>query len=172
MALGLKLNETRGKVGPGAQLRNYRGSLGIHAALRRDSEASDLFADLASDHATIRRAMVDAGYCRFDLLPFGAVVAVVDVFDCVETDRVTIAGANELTMKIERLGGEGGDGVLPGLTVGPLVEISQMEWDLGNYGFGRLAIVTRNVRRLKTPLPWRGAQGLFQVPDELIDILD
>ena len=41
------------------------------------------------------------------------------------------------------------------------------EWDeaLGNWEAGRYAWHLENVRRLAVPIPYRGAQGLFDVPD-------
>ncbi len=46
--------------------------------------------------------------------------------------------------------------------------ISEQEHDLGNYGDGRFGWVMANVRMLATPLPYKGAQGFFDVPDELV----
>lgn len=37
----------------------------------------------------------------------------------------------------------------------------------GDYALGRYAWVTRNARRLPNPIPWRGAQGLWVLPEWL-----
>lgn len=48
-------------------------------------------------------------------------------------------------------------------------ELTLTEAKLGNYDDGRFAWRTRNLRTLAEPLPWRGAQGFFNVelPDDL-----
>jgi hypothetical protein len=74
-------------------------------------------------------------------LPRGAVIAVVDV---VEVERTMIIG--------ERLRAEGN-----------LDELAA-----GDYGPGRFAWRLENVRRLRIPMPYRGMQGLFEVPDEFL----
>lgn len=35
----------------------------------------------------------------------------------------------------------------------------------GNYETGRFAWVLRDVERLAEPVPWKGSQGIFEVPD-------
>ena len=45
---------------------------------------------------------------------------------------------------------------------------NEVNLTLGDYSAGRYGWILRNVRALKTPLPWKGAQGWFNVPDELI----
>ena len=66
-------------------------------------------------------------------LPLGAIVAVADLVDC-----VPITGAMA-------------------------EQISDQERNFGDYGPGRFGWVLENVRRLKTPIPQRGAQKLFNV---------
>lgn len=43
--------------------------------------------------------------------------------------------------------------------------VSETEYDLGNYDPNRFAWLTRNVRRLREPVPVKGAQGFFFLPD-------
>ncbi len=40
----------------------------------------------------------------------------------------------------------------------------------GNYGPGRWAWITRNLRPLPKAIPYRGAQGLFEIPDSIMSI--
>lgn len=40
--------------------------------------------------------------------------------------------------------------------------------DFGDYTPGRFMIRAENPRRFAKPIPWRGAQGLFDVPDDVI----
>lgn len=51
-------------------------------------------------------------------------------------------------------------------------EISETEEMLGNYGPGRYGWMLEDVRRLDDPVPWRGMQGLFEVPDSVIGMKD
>ena len=44
--------------------------------------------------------------------------------------------------------------------------ISNEEIALGNYVEGRFAWLTRNLRRLKNPVPVKGAQGFFNLPTQ------
>lgn len=41
----------------------------------------------------------------------------------------------------------------------------EREW--GNYGPNRFGWVFRDIRALAEPIPWRGEQGLFDIPDEV-----
>jgi hypothetical protein len=42
------------------------------------------------------------------------------------------------------------------------------ELAFGNYELGRCAWMTRNARCLEHPVPWKGKQGFFTVPDEVL----
>ena len=47
-------------------------------------------------------------------------------------------------------------------------QITKRELMLGNYVHGRFGWMLENVRPLKQPVPFRGMQGLFEVPDEVM----
>ncbi len=49
-----------------------------------------------------------------------------------------------------------------------LRERDRDEFDLGHYEPGRFAWVLRDAVPLAEPIPWRGSQGIFEVPDELL----
>jgi len=122
MAERLKTHETR------SWATTYRGPLAIHAAKRTmDAETRALYREWTVD-----------GVLTVDLepLPYGAIVAVVDLVDCICTEDVS-------------------------------VDVFRREWDFGDYGPGRWAWVTRYPRRIG-PISWRGAQGLFEIPDEVL----
>lgn len=72
IALKLKLIETRGWS------TGYRGQLAIHAAKRWTREEREFLADMR---------MIGRFPCYGDL-PFGAIVAVVNVDDCVRTEQL------------------------------------------------------------------------------------
>ena len=75
-------------------------------------------------------------------LRYGCVLCIVDLYDCVPT--------SEFQMNPQ---------------AGPPAKrsLSQAEWDLGDYTPGRFAWLTRNCRRLETPVAVVGRQGLFNV---------
>ncbi len=134
MSLGLKRNETRGWP------TNYRGLLAIHAAKFRVKEVS-----LEVAGRLMETEFYDASdvllYDTLDRLPYGAILCVVELYDCVHTEHFQ--------------------------TTVPL-QLSQQEADLGDYSPKRFAWLTRNLRRLKQPIQFKARQGLFEVPDELL----
>lgn len=71
-------------------------------------------------------------------LPRGCVLAVADLIDCWEYEDI------------------------------PAGLLTPMERCFGLYGPGRYAWRLHNVRRLRTPLPYRGAQGLWNFPEQLL----
>lgn len=50
----------------------------------------------------------------------------------------------------------------------PWLESRETELKLGDFSDGRFGWQLENARRFKTPIPYRGAQGLFQVPDHVV----
>jgi len=46
--------------------------------------------------------------------------------------------------------------------------IDEIEYWLGNYEDGRFMWTTDNLIKFDTPIPYRGSQGFFNVPDELL----
>ncbi len=47
------------------------------------------------------------------------------------------------------------------------VPLRPQERLFGDYSPGRFAWILEDIKPLKTPMPFRGRQGLFEVPDEL-----
>ena len=48
------------------------------------------------------------------------------------------------------------------LIIGPIERL------YGNYGSGRFGWMLTDVQPLAEPIPWKGLQGLFEVPDDLL----
>jgi len=46
---------------------------------------------------------------------------------------------------------------------------TELEYHLGNYDHGRYMWITDNVKRFEKPFSWKGKQGFFEVPDEIIE---
>jgi hypothetical protein len=80
---------------------------------------------------------------------FGAIVAVANLTRCIPTEHIST------------------DGVL-----GTMYSVDGIDYQFGNYEHGRFAWRFEDIHILSEPVPYRGAQGLFNVPDELLrDIL-
>lgn len=126
IALGLKPWETRDWP------TRYRGPLAIHAAKRP-------WTDTGMWHEGARAKLRSAlhGHLGGFFLPFGAVVCVAELVDCVPTRELR--------------------GVIP--------EEAEFWGDFsdGETGAGRFAFRLQNVRALAEPVPVRGQQGFFDV---------
>lgn len=151
VALGSKRVETRHWSTP------YRCALAIHAAKRK--VISELIHYGA--HWNWQGAMTGAGWSwgrkadgepsDYDRLPFGAIVAICDLVDCRPTESFTQGELDERRTHPER-------GHLYAWT----------ERQMGNFELGRFGWSLANIRALAEPIPFRGAQSFFQVPDDLI----
>lgn len=122
-----------------AYATKVRGTIAIHAAKHWTKELAALTA--TEPFASVLDA---AGYWNPAQLPKGKIVAVCELYDC---------------RKIC-------DGYLNGGNVTSYVTANERAF--GNYATGRYAWMLRNVRALPEPIPFRGAQGFFEVPDELL----
>lgn len=71
-------------------------------------------------------------------LPRGALVGVVRLVGCVSTD------------------------------VMPISHQSSDDYECGDFSTGRFAWQRSNFQRFAAPIPYRGSQGFFEVPDELV----
>lgn len=87
-------------------------------------------------------------------LPFGAVIAVCDLIDVRPTGSFTLA-------EIET----------PRRPAGQDSNIYDWtERQLGNFKLGRYGWILENIRALEQPIPFKGKQGFFNVPDELLTL--
>ena len=119
IALGVKRIETRGWETP------IRGRIAIHAAKRWDLAQRQF----ASEEWRAGRLPPPSA------LPFGAIVATVELVDCVRTRDVS--------------------------------DLSDLEREYGDYAYGRFAWILADIKPLAVPIPFKGAQGFFNVPDDL-----
>jgi hypothetical protein len=149
IAVGAKCIETR------HWKTDYRGPLLIHAAKRQLTREDWDFIDLTvwwqvanyPEKSQHREDNYRASQW-IKKLPLGAIVAVARLVDC-----------RPITMR---------NGVGTLCRPGHSQDVSEMETALGNFTPGRFGWVLSNVRALPQPIPFKGAQGLFYVPDELI----
>lgn len=151
IAVGAKRIETRGWA------TNYRGPLAIHAAKRCLRHELVYFSARWDFCAALEPLGVEMGGPRklWDVLPFGALVAVADLVDCRPTESFTVA---ELDTKRYKNDEEPRNH-------------SSAWWDergFGNYSPGRFGWVLEDVRPLKEPFQYQGRQGLFNIPAMLV----
>lgn len=142
IALGAKEYETR------SWDTNYRGSIIIHAA-KRESELREIWLQIQKAHelktplphgsfawhftnVMLEEKRTTGKAPKYSDIPLGAAIAVAQLVDCIPT-------TNEW-----------------------LRRITPEERAFGNFAPGRFAWHLRNVRIFKTPIPVRGAQGLFE----------
>ena len=139
IAVGAKHIETRGWQ------TGHRGPLAIHAAKRRiKGELRDF--DMDPEWSA---ALGILGHLE-DELPFGAIVAICYLFDCLRTEWV----APEVLDTLHRR-----EGWSAGWT----------ERTMGDFTPGRYGWILNNITPLKKPLPYKGMQGFFNVPDQWLE---
>jgi hypothetical protein len=101
----------------------YRGELVICAAKRKPTRA-----ELSGLNDSVVKTLAE-------VLPYGAALCIVELYDCWRTERVN----------------------------GLRQPISDMEREFGDYSPGRWAWLTRNLRVLQSPVPILGRQGLWNL---------
>lgn len=132
MAIGAKHYETR------SWSTSYRGPLAIAAAKSWPRECVEMTRDDEPFRSTLFPPT--GGYITLGDLKreCGHIIAVVELVDCIRVD-----------------------GGLP-RTPFELPPPAEHERDFGNYSAGRFAWITRNVQRLPTPIPAKGALGVWE----------
>ena len=106
----------------------HRGTLAIHAAKTKKSLS------FLKESRPARDVLATLGYEKKSDLPFGKVVAVAELTDCVSTD--------------DR---------------GYVAEVAHQDQLFGNFAPGRYAWRLENIRRLPEPVAARGKQGLWDL---------
>lgn len=143
IACGSKTIETR------SWRTHYRGPLAIHAAKRRVISELISYSCCGPWEGALSKVLPTMRRLRwFDALPFGAVVAVVNLVDCRPTGAFT---QGEIHRRRRPAGQRSRS-------------YDWAEADLGDFGPGRFGWVLRDVVMLDTPVAWRGCQGFFAPP--------
>lgn len=158
MAVGSKRIETR------HWSTNVRGTVAIHAAQRKVlSELSFLgcMAEWKGALAQYRHWRSD-DFTFLRSLPFGAIVAVGELVDV----RRTIDLVLDDELHVNRFAHKA---IIPAPDV--RASLRWCERQMGDYSAERFGWIFKNVRPLTTPIPFKGKQGFFNVPDELFDQL-
>lgn len=143
VVLGTKRIETRGWY------TSYRGPLLIHAA--KHLVLSEMTLRLKEpEWMTALQALGNPA--DFDVieeyLPFGAIIGKTDLVACKQADEITWDD-------LKRYGGRAGD-------------LAEIEDQLGDFSPGRFGWLQENPVRFEKPIPYRGYQKIFDVPDEVV----
>lgn len=145
VALGSKRIETR------HWSTDYRGPLAIHAAKRCVKGELIVWHCSWTWCGALAPLGVRMGQNEqlWEFLPFGAIVAVVNLVDCRSTEAFDQAALDKIRFAADSLG-------------------KWTERQMGNFEPGRYGWVLDDIRPLKEPIPFRGAQGFFNVPDGIL----
>lgn len=127
--LGLKGNETR------ARPTKYRGPLALHAGVKWSATQEQAYAEIDA----YLRGSGKSGLPAVRELPFGAVLAVCDLIDCLKVTEENVTS------------------------------FSMFESIAGDLSIGRYVWVLDRVKPLREPIRCRGAQGLWTPGNELLD---
>lgn len=126
----------------------YRGPIAIHAG---------------KSHKMLMRPGDNYGIPIEDMA-FGAVVATARLSGCYE-----IAGKSIMATGTMTVGSMKFSGVVQHRTYSPQWAVEQWPWlDNHQHVEGPYCLVLTDVKPLKTPVPWRGSLGLFEIPDDVI----
>lgn len=142
IAVGAKYIETR------SWSTTYRGPLAIHAAKRYNAEEMAL----AANERRWKGALTEYVSEEMDIvemysLPLGAIVATCELTDCRPSDAFALEELNDMRKN------------------------DTGEWcqsQMGDFSVGRFGWVLQNIQRLPEPVPFRGRQQLFNIPDDLL----
>lgn len=148
VVIGAKQFETR------SWRTDYRGPLLIHASKRFWREDKE-----RAISEPFRSALWPVGRVNAGLLPVGAIIGQVDLVDClsIQYGRSRILPNGSIVPVRPCL-----------LRMGSPLEITETEEVFGDYTIGRFAWKLETPVRFRTPIPWRGQLGLYDVRPEYI----
>lgn len=172
-AIGAKRIETRHWP------TNHRGPILIHAAKKLTCDIPGLLDAIRKDWEHWSDALRADG-CVLDEerkliglggLPRGAIVGAVCLDDCLAVhrlERITANRSAELDSSIAktlRFAGHGEAAIADALESGTL---TPRERAFGDYAPGRYGWTSHSPIKFREPIPFKGRQGIFDVPDELV----
>lgn len=140
LVTGQKRVETRG------WRMHFRGPLLIHAALTWNDSLANLCD--TEPFAGALRQDDNPKATKMRLLRRGVILGEVEVLACYPTEQVRVTGHYT--------------------TADPWLGIPQVEAQFGDYRPGRFAFLCGSPVVFREPLPYRGRQGLFEVPDAMV----
>jgi activating signal cointegrator 1 len=133
---------------------HYRGPLAIHAAKRCVKYELIHLSSCWNWQGALHPVLLNKfkNLSLWESLPFGAIVAVCILMDCRPTGSFTQHELDDLRLP------EGESEHL----------YSWTERQMGNFGLDRWGWILSDIKQVDPPIPFKGQQGLFNVPDELL----
>ena len=119
---------------------SHRGPLLIHAAKRRMTRSEFTEMRYTIDHHI---GMNHLSYGMLYDLPYGAILCEVDLMECQQIGHDNCPKKNSKNWK------------------------ERAEYFFGNYDHGRYMWKTNHVKAFDIPIPFKGSQGFFNVPNEI-----
>jgi activating signal cointegrator 1 len=174
IAAGIKTVETR------SRRTSHRGPIAIHAGMKRPEpfgQVGEWYAhdknvpfgdvpELRRNGSVVRGKLVATRYEDGTAIPmpFGAVVAVADLVDCVPiVDSTNDAHDAPKVVRVGKL--DSSYAALVDCTrLGTIIQNLGPQLPFGIYTPGRWAWLLDNIRPLETPIPMPGAQGIWNLP--------
>jgi hypothetical protein len=147
VAIGAKRIETR------SWSTSYRGPLAIHAAKGYPQEARAI----TISNYPIAKALHNAGLVKLKDLPLGAIVATCELVKVVEISQFI----RQQLFSFETADYDGTRCQLTGPELMCTIPPDEPELSFGDYTPGRYAWLLDNVQALETPIPAKGALGLW-----------
>lgn len=150
VAIGAKRIETR------SWSTTYRGPLAIHAAKGLGPVGGQRGLSRQCHEKYFYDALNGAGYAAgvvlWTHLPFGAIVATCELVDCVSTSGIRVVMAP--SPNYIQIGSNP-------LSDPNCIPLTEQEFAFGDYSAGRWAWILTNIKPLPTPIPAKGALGLW-----------
>ncbi len=174
VAVGAKQFETRswpchhrGPLAIHASMTDPYGNYAIRTSIRRNF---DLWADALKGQCRINttKKQID-----LDGLPRGHVVGITRMVDCLPAETLfevtQLHNAGALRQMVGKLLYDShSDRVIELANKGPL--LSERERLFGQFSAGRFGFLLADAKKLEQPVPLKGKQGLFDVPDEVLGL--
>lgn len=136
---------------------SHTGPLLVHAAKKWDVGLAEFAvlppARAALEAVGVRFAATEAAARAGWNLPFGAIVGVVQLSDCIRSEEVHFTADPADYCRIGMHGGW---------------QFPASEQLFGDFGPGRFAWYCTKFMAFAEPVPYRGAQGLFDVPGDVV----
>lgn len=159
-AAGLKIYETR------SWETSYRGKIAIHAG-KNDFVINPAN---AADKTLQEKSLAALGVENWGRLPHSAIIAVADLVECYQVVGAAHPKPWLESKPILDKNGEfkrGEDGRRIGWKEKPYPEGDELMY--GNFEIGQWAWEFENVTPLPAPIPYRGNQRLWELPDSVIE---
>lgn len=139
-----RLDDEQGEICHQEPFRSAIETLGMLTAVKPTAETAGPLAEFVEEQTVLKVVL-------------GAIVGRVDVIDCFPTGNVAGDDLNAVAAPyVEQRSGQ------------RVLFISNREHAFGDYTAGRFAFLCANPVAFDKPIPFRGAQGFFDVPDNLI----